>query len=94
MIVSIVLLCTGFGVYSFFRLNEVESQKDFNLYTLVPQSAIAVLETDRMAELVDDINQLSCSKDNHFLYASELFVYLKTICIPCLRILRTDLVSR
>lgn len=77
MIVSIVLLCTGFGVYSFFRLNEVESQKDFNLYTLVPQSAIAVLETDRMAELVDDINQLSCSKDNHFLYASELFVYLK-----------------
>ena len=58
MIVSIVLLCTGFGVYSFFRLNEVESQKDFNLYTLVPQSAIAVLETDRMAELVDDINQL------------------------------------
>ena len=44
MIVSIVLLCTGFGVYSFFRLNEVESQKDFNLYTLVPQSAIAVLK--------------------------------------------------
>ena len=77
VIVSIVLLCTGFGVYSFFRLNEVESQKDFNLYTLVPQSAMAVLETDRMAELVDGINQLSCSKDNHFLYASELFVYLK-----------------
>ena len=77
VIVSIVLLCTGFGVYSFFRLNEVESQKDFNLYTLVPQSAMAVLETDRMAELVEGINQLSCSKDNHFLYASELFVYLK-----------------
>ena len=57
VIVSIVLLCTGFGVYSFFRLNEVESQKDFNLYTLVPQSAMAVLETDRMAELVDGINQ-------------------------------------
>ena len=55
----------------------MESQKDFNLYTLVPQSAMAVLETDRMAELVDGINQLSCSKDNHFLYASELFVYLK-----------------
>ena len=47
MIVSIVLLCTGFGVYSFFRLNDVESKKDLNLYTLVPQSAIAVLETDK-----------------------------------------------
>lgn len=77
VIVSIVLLCTGFGVYSFFRLNAVEGQKDFNIYTLVPQDAIAVLETDRMAELVGDINELSCSKDNHFLYASELFVYLK-----------------
>ena len=77
VIVSIALLCTGVGIYSFFRLNSVESRKDFNLYTLVPQSAVAVLETDRMAELVDDINELSCSKDNHFLYVSELFVYLK-----------------
>lgn len=77
VIVSIALLCTGFGVYSFFRLNAVEGRKDFNLYTLVPQDAIAVLETDRMAELMGDINELSCSKDNHFLYASELFVYLK-----------------
>lgn len=77
VVVSVALLCTGFGVYSFFRLNAVESQKDFNLYTLVPQTAIAVLETDRMAELVENINELSCSKNNHFLYASELFVYLK-----------------
>lgn len=77
VIVSIALLCVGGGVYSFFRLNSVESRKDFDLYTLVPQSAIAVLETDRMAELVDDINEMSCSKDNHFLYVSELFVYLK-----------------
>ena len=75
--VIVSILCTGVGIYSFFRLNSVESRKDFNLYTLVPQSAVAVLETDRMAELVDDINELSCSKDNHFLYVSELFVYLK-----------------
>lgn len=77
VIVSVILLCTGFGVYSFFRLNAVENKKDFNLYNLVPQDAIAVLETDRMAELVEDINLLNCSKDNHFLYVSELFVYLK-----------------
>ena len=77
VVVSIVLLCTGFGVYSFLRLNSVENRQDFNLYTLVPQDVIAVLETDRMAELVEDINELNCSKDNHFLYVSELFVYLK-----------------
>lgn len=77
VIVSVVLLCTGFGVYSFYRLNAVDNKKDFNLYTLVPQNATAVLETDHMADLVEDINQLNCSKDNHFLYVSELFVYLK-----------------
>lgn len=77
VIVSVVLLCTGFGVYSFYRLNGVDYQKDFNLYTLVPKEAIAVFETDRMADLVEDINQLNCSKDNHFLYVSDLFAYLK-----------------
>lgn len=78
VIVSIVLLCAGFGVYSFLRLNTVEHQRDFNLYTLVPQDAALVLETDRVSELVEDINGMRCSQDNHFLYISELFVYLKT----------------
>lgn len=77
VVVSVVLLCTGFGAYSFFCLDAAENQQDFNLYSLVPQDATAVLETDRMADLVEDINELDCSKDNHFLYISELFVYLK-----------------
>lgn len=76
VVVSIVLLCTGFGVYSFLRLNSVENRQDFNLYTLVPQDATAILETDRMADLVEDINELNCSKDNHF-YTYRSFVYLK-----------------
>lgn len=77
VIVSIVLLCTGFGVYSFLRMNAVENRQDFNLFTLVPQDATAVLETDRMADLMEDIDGLHCSKDEHFLYVSELFVCLK-----------------
>lgn len=77
VVLSVVMLCTGFGVYSFLRLNAVENQQDFNLYALVPQDAVSVLETDRMADLVEDVNQLDCSKDNHFLYISDLFVCLK-----------------
>ncbi len=77
VIVSVVLLCTGFAVYSFFRLHSVENQRDFDLYTLVPQDAIAILETNHMADLMEDINGLDCSKDNHFLYISDLFSYLK-----------------
>ena len=36
---SVVLLCSGFALYSFFRLSAAEDQKDFDLYTLVPSSA-------------------------------------------------------
>lgn len=77
VVISVLLLCTGVGVYSYLRLHSVEHQRDFNLYTLVPQDAVAVLETDRMTELVNDVNELDCSKDSRFLYVSELFVYLK-----------------
>lgn len=77
VIVSIVLLCTGLGIYSFLQLDAVNRQKDFNLYAVVPQDALAVLETDRLAELMDDIGRMECSKDGHFLYFSELFVCLK-----------------
>lgn len=77
VVVCVVLLCMALAIYSFLRLNTEEHKQDFNLYTLVPQSAIAVFETDHVAALVDDINHLHCSQDNHFLYASELFVYIK-----------------
>lgn len=77
VISSVVLLCTGFAVFSFFKLSAVENREDFNLYALVPQSATAVLETDDLAGFMDDINRLDCSKDQHFLYISKLFAYLK-----------------
>ena len=38
---SVVLLCAGFALYSFFRLSAAEGKKDFNLYELVPPSASA-----------------------------------------------------
>ncbi len=77
VISSVVLLCTGFAMFSFFRLSAAEGRKDFNLYTLVPGSATVVLETDDLAGMIQEINELSCSKDRHFLYVSKLFSYLK-----------------
>lgn len=76
-VMSIALLCVGFGAYSYFRLSAVDSKKDFNLYALVPNDVIAVFETDRVAELMEGIDQLECSRDSHFLYISDLLVYLK-----------------
>ena len=70
---SVALLCTGFAVFSFFKLSAAENKEEFELYTLVPPSAVGVLETDNMTALIQDIDELTCSKDNHFLYISKIF---------------------
>lgn len=74
---SVVLLCTGFAMYSFFKLSSVTESNNFNLYELVPSTASLVLETDNFHALVKDINELTCSKKNQFLRVSKLFSYLK-----------------
>lgn len=79
VVVSIVLLCTGFGVYSFLRLNSVENRQDFNLYTLVPQDATAILETDRMADLVEDINETELQQRQSFSIRIGAFCLLEEI---------------
>lgn len=75
--ISVALLCTGFAVFSFFKLSAAENKEIFELYTLVPPTAVGILETDNMTALVQEIDALSCSKDNHFLYISKIFSCLK-----------------
>lgn len=77
LIVCIVLLCTGFAVYSFMHLDAMDERRDFNLYTLIPEDVAAVFETDRAAELIECIDNMACSRDKHFLYASDLFSCVK-----------------
>lgn len=74
---SVVLLCSGFALYSFFRLSAAEEQRGFDLYTLVPSSASAVFVTDNVAEFVAEVDGLTCSRNNQFLHVSKLFTYLK-----------------
>jgi hypothetical protein len=75
---SVALLCAGFAVFFFFKLSVAENKEDFELYTLVPFDAVGVLEADDMVALIQDIDELTCSKDEHFLYISKIFSYLKT----------------
>ena len=58
---SVVLLCSGFALYSFFRLSAAEGQKDFNLYELVPSTTLAVFVTDDVLEFVAEVDELTCS---------------------------------
>lgn len=78
VVVSVVLLCIGIAVYSFMRLNSVEQQQDFDLYTLVPQDAVAVFETDRVMEMLESVENMDCCKDGHYLQLSELFTCMRT----------------
>ena len=68
---SVVLLCSGFALYSFFRLSAAEDQKDFDLYTLVPSSVSAVFATEDVAEFVMEVDELTCSRDHQYLFLSE-----------------------
>jgi hypothetical protein len=58
-------------------MSATERAGDFDLYTLVPPDSRVVVDTDNMISLMLRINDLNCSKDNHFLYFSRFFCYLK-----------------
>lgn len=73
----VVLLCAGFAVSWYLKISSAEKMKDFDLYTLVPANTLCVLDTDNTAELMQGINELQCSKEGHFLYASRLFGQIK-----------------
>lgn len=77
LIVCILVLCTCWGIYSFLRLNMLDQRTAFNLYTLVPQDVEVVFETDKLTDLMESIDRMDCSRDKHFLHASELFTCVK-----------------
>ncbi len=76
-VTCIVLLCAGFVLYSLRTLDRAEERGRFDLYELVPQDAVAVFDTDRMADVVRAIDQMACSEDRHNLRVSALFAYVR-----------------
>ncbi|NDV65771.1 DUF3352 domain-containing protein [Bacteroides sp. 224] len=77
VITCVMLLCVGFVASWYFEINDTEKSEDFDLYTLVPPTALAVIDTDDVVQLMQGINELQCSKDGHFLYFSQMFSHLK-----------------
>ena len=71
---TVVLLCAGAALYSFGRLHSVGERYDFDLYTLVPQNAVAVFETDRILDFYDSVERMHSSRDGHYLSVSEFFI--------------------
>lgn len=74
---SVVLLCAGFALYSFFRLSAAAEKKDFDLYELVPSTASTVFATDNVIDFITEVDELTCSKNHQYLQVSKLFTSLK-----------------
>lgn len=77
VVTCITLLCVGFMATFYFELSATEKSEDFDLYTLVPSTSVAVVDTDDVVKLMQDLNELECSKDGNFLVFSYLFSNLK-----------------
>lgn len=70
---SVLLLCVAFGLYFYFKLDAVRNKEDFDLYTLVPQDAHTVFETNDMASFIDNMSKMSSSKKGNYFHVSPLF---------------------
>lgn len=77
IILAIALACAGLSVLYFYKTSPFESEKKFDLYTLVPKSAITILETEDMPNLIADVNNLTSSREGFYLYQSKIFSFLK-----------------
>lgn len=74
---SIILLCIGCVVFFYFRMTEVRKTDNFDLYTVVPSTAIAIVDSDNMVDLLTLINELDCNKHNNLYNISLLLSQLK-----------------
>lgn len=76
-ITFVILLALGAAASFYMKMTVTEKAEDLDLYSMVPSTSVAVLDTDDMVNFVNGVNNMSCSKDNNFLFVSRLFSYLK-----------------
>jgi len=82
--VSIAGLCLGFLLFFLFSLGRDRNSPAYNLFSLVPSSAIAVVETERMDQLVHDINDLSEADVDSLMGISDMLMLLRSYMQPLL----------
>lgn len=73
----VMLLCTGFAISLYLKMSIKERAGYFDLYSLVPPDTQLVIDAGNMVDLVQRINEMSCSKDEHVLYFSRFFSLLR-----------------
>ncbi len=75
-IFSILLLFMVFGLYSYFRLGEIQKSESFDLYSIVPEDVNAVFDTDDLTAFINNLDKTTGSKNGAELDVSPLFSLL------------------
>lgn len=65
VIVSILLFCLAVGSFEFIRLTDTDKSHEFDLYSLVPNDCIALLESDNLNFFISDYEEISFLKELH-----------------------------
>ena len=73
----LIILSVTACVYSYLQLASREKSADVDLFSLVPENSVAILETDNVSELMESIGQVSFAQQYDSLHISDLLSFLK-----------------
>ncbi len=73
----VVLFSVGVGIYSFLHLSDRQKSVETNLFSLVPQSSLVVLETSNLSRLIQDMERTSFQHEIAGLHLSDLLSLMK-----------------
>lgn len=76
VIVSLSLFCIAAGLYMLWGLNNNKETQEFNLYSLVPEDAICVVESDNINYYFNEISHLSCAEKFDSIETLDLAKYV------------------
>lgn len=75
---AILILSAVFaGIYSYLQLANREKGADTDLFSLVPENSLAILETNNVSELMENIGGVSFAGEYDSLHISDLLGFLK-----------------
>ena len=76
IILTFVICCALIGVFFYAQLNIKEQKTKANLFTLVPQDAQAIIETNNINSLFQDLEGSVFYQDYKNIHFSDLFNFL------------------
>lgn len=74
---TLILLAVLAGIYSYLQLASREKGADVDLFSLVPENNVAILEINNVSDLMESLNRVSFARQYDSLHISDLLDFLK-----------------